>query len=258
MKTILDNATLQQEVWFKTWFDSAYYHKLYQARDDQEASRFIDALISFLQPAAGAHMLDLACGNGRHSKHLAQKGFVVTGLDLARSSIRDAKKWETPILQFRQHDMRQPFGTNCYDYIFNFFTSFGYFKDDGENNTVVSNIAAALKNNGVVLFDYLNVAHAEKGLVPVEEKGLDGTLYHINRWSTDAFFYKRIAVHDAGMRQPLEYVEKVAKFTVTDFERFFAQHSLQSEQVFGDYNLNPYDTENSKRLIILARKKKAF
>lgn len=258
MKPTLDNATLQQEVWFKTWFDSAYYHKLYQNRDEQEASRFIDVLVSFLQPAYGCQMLDLACGSGRHSKHLAQKGFNVTGLDLALSSIRDAKNWETPTLQFHQHDMREPFGTNRYDYIFNFFTSFGYFKNDGENNTVVSNIASALKKNGVVLFDYLNVAYAEKCLVPVEEKGLDGTLYHINRWSTDAFFYKRIAVQNAGMTQSQEYVEKVAKFTISDFERFFAPHNLQTEQVFGDYDLSAYDSESSKRLIILARKKKVF
>lgn len=254
MKPVIDKATLQQEVWFKTWFDSAYYHKLYQDRNDHEASHFIDALISFLQPAYDSEMLDLACGSGRHSKQLAQKGFDVIGLDLALSSIRLAKQWETPTLRFRQHDMRKPFGSNCFDYIFNFFTSFGYFNDGRENYTVVGNIASALKKNGIVLFDYLNIAYAEKKLVPVEEKEIDGTVYHINRWSTDAFLYKRIAVQDAGMAQPLEYVEKVARFTLQDFKWFFAAYQLQVIKVFGDYDLNVYQPEHSKRLIILAKK----
>src|SRR5215217_4687634 len=253
MKTI-DTTILQQEAWFKTWFDSAYYHKLYQNRNNQEASSFIDSLLDYLQPAPGSRMLDLACGNGRHSKHLAQYGFNVTGLDLALSSIRDAKKWETPRLKFGQQDMRKPFGTDCYDYIFNFFTSFGYFKDEYENKIVVGNITNALKKNGYVLFDYLNLAYAERNVVPVEEKEIDGTVYHINRWSTDRFIYKRIAVHDAGLAQPLEYIEKVARFSLADFERFFATNHLQTVEVFGDYDLNVYDAAQSKRLIILAKK----
>jgi SAM-dependent methyltransferase len=231
---------------------------LYKARNDREAAAFIDALVAFLQPAAGARMLDLACGNGRHSKHLAQMGFRVTGLDLAFSSIHEAQKWQSPTLQFRRHDMRTPFGTDGYDYIFNFFTSFGYFKDDSENNAVIKNITRALKQDGFVLFDYLNVPYAEKNLVPVEEKEIDGTLYHINRWCTERFFYKRIAVYDAGSTQPLEYVEKVARFTLPDFEDFFALHGLQTVAVFGDYDLNPYNAEYSKRLIVLARKSPAI
>src|SRR5215203_5041601 len=63
--------------WFKTWFDSAYYHKLYQNRNDEEAKEFIDALLTELSPARGSTMLDLGCGAGRHSKYLATKGHAV-------------------------------------------------------------------------------------------------------------------------------------------------------------------------------------
>jgi SAM-dependent methyltransferase len=254
MKTTIDKSLLQQEPWFKTWFDTAYYHKLYQSRNEQEASDFINALLHYLHPAPGSHMLDLACGNGRHSIQLAQKGFKVTGLDLAFSSICVAKKRATTSLQFRQHDMREPFGIACYEYIFNFFTSFGYFENDQENNVVMSNITNALKQHGFVLFDYLNVAYTEKNLIPVEEKELDGTLYHINRWSTDSFIYKRIAINEPGLQRPLEYIEKVARFSLCDFERFFSVHALQTVQVFGGYDLSPYNANHSKRLIILAQK----
>jgi SAM-dependent methyltransferase len=254
MKNILNNPMLQQETWFKTWFDNAHYHKLYHNRNDREAAAFIDALLDYLQPPAGSRMLDLACGNGRHSKYLSQKGFRVTGLDLALSSICAAKTCESPTLAFRQHDMRHPFGKDRYHYIFNFFTSFGYFESEAENNTVVQNISRALQPNGYVLFDYLNVEFAEKNRVAVEETEIDGTVYHTNRWSTDAFLYKRISIQEAGRVRPLEYIEKVARFTVKDFERFFALQGLQTVALFGDYNLNRYQVKHSRRLIVLAQK----
>jgi SAM-dependent methyltransferase len=250
----IDTTTPQQNTWFKAWFDSGYYHKLYKKHNDREASAFINVLLPYLHPAPNSRMLDLGCGKGRHSKYLAQKGFDVTGLDLALSSIREAKKSETPGLQFHRHDMRDRFGTACYDYIFSFFTSFGYFKDWEENNLVVANMAAALKGNGSLLLDYINIPYVEKNLVAAEEKKIDGTLYRINRWSTNTFIYKQIAVFSPGLPQPLEYVEKVARFFTHDFKCLFAAHGMKVVQFFGDYDLSAYHADYSKRLIVLAKK----
>ena len=74
-------CVMASQPWFKDWFNSPYYHQPYFNRDEQEAAVFIDKLIERLHPAAMARMLDVACGKGRHSIHLAQKGFDVTGID---------------------------------------------------------------------------------------------------------------------------------------------------------------------------------
>src|SRR4026208_1793194 len=89
--------------WFKSWFDSSFYHQLYAHRSETEAQRFMDNLIPLLEPSTRAKMLDLGCGAGRHSKYLASKGFSVTGLDLAGSSIRQAQQSSGDDLQFYQH-----------------------------------------------------------------------------------------------------------------------------------------------------------
>ena len=47
--------------WFSSWFDSKYYHILYQHRDDSEAHFFINNLIKKYKPKAKDTMLDLAC-----------------------------------------------------------------------------------------------------------------------------------------------------------------------------------------------------
>jgi len=57
----------KNEDWFKTWFDTKYYHSLYEHRDDNEAVYFIERLIEHLNLNRGADVMDLACGKGRHS-----------------------------------------------------------------------------------------------------------------------------------------------------------------------------------------------
>ena len=59
-------------------------------------------------------------------------------------------------------------------------------------------------------------------------------------------FFKRIVIED-GAGKPLEYVERVAKFTLADFERMFALHDLSIEEVHGDYRLSPYNPLTSPR-----------
>ena len=114
--------------WFKTWFNSKYYHQLYRHRDGKEAQCFIDALLNELSPPQNSSMLDAGCGSGRHSKYLASKGFNVTGFDLALSSIMEATKYAKENLHFYQHDMRLPFGKEKFDYIFNFLPRLAILK----------------------------------------------------------------------------------------------------------------------------------
>jgi SAM-dependent methyltransferase len=240
--------------WFASWFDSPHYHKLYGYRDDAEAARFVDALIDRLRPAPAADLLDLGCGAGRHARHLASKGFRVTGVDLAAGSIAEARRFERPGLRFARHDMRVPFGRQAFDVVFNFFTSFGYFDEPTEHAQVVSNIAGSLRCGGRLVLDYLNVHAAEARQTPAETKAIDGVIYGLTRWSDTRHFYKRIEITETPGSQPLVYVEKVAKFTLPDFRVMFARQGLTIEDVYGDYGLTPYDASGSPRLILVARR----
>ncbi|MFT4943871.1 MAG: 2-polyprenyl-3-methyl-5-hydroxy-6-metoxy-1,4-benzoquinol methylase, partial [Flavobacteriales bacterium] len=80
--------------WYASWFDSPYYHILYKDRDDSEAADFMRRLTHYLELDTDAKILDLACGKGRHSRHLSTLGYDVTGVDLSEESINYAKKFE--------------------------------------------------------------------------------------------------------------------------------------------------------------------
>lgn len=254
---------MAEKEWYKDWFNSSFYHKLYFERDEKEAEAFIKRLIGHLQPAPDCRMLDVACGKGRHSKILASLGFDVTGIDLSADSIAFAKQFvrhpadsfgEKENLSFYVHDMRLPFWINYFDYAFNFFTSFGYFKTRREHDDAIRTIAKSLKPGGIFVIDYLNVHYAEKNLVHDEIKKIGNTTYDIHRWDDEAHFYKKITVTDASLKEPIIHTEKVAKFSLGDFTDMLSYQGMQVQEVFGDYQLNKYDIKNTPRLIIVAKR----
>jgi SAM-dependent methyltransferase len=243
-----------QMTWFKDWFNSPYYHQLYFNRDDNEAAAFINKLIGHLKPAPASRMLDVACGKGRHSILLAEKGFDVTGIDLSDDSINEALLSQSDSLHFYKHDMRLPFWINYFDYAFNFFTSFGYFKTRREHDNAVRTIAQSIKKDGTFVMDYLNVHYAEDHLVHQSEKKIDDVNFIITKWYDETHFYKKIVVEDEELNEPLIYTEKVAKFSLGDFTEMFAYQGLQIQEVFGDYDFGNYDVKRSQRMVMIAKK----
>jgi SAM-dependent methyltransferase len=182
-------------------------------------------------------------------------GFDVTGIDLSEPFIKDAKQYETGNLHFYLHDMRMPYRMNYFDYAFNFFTSFGYFRTMREHGNAVRTVAQSLKKGGIFVIDYLNVHYTEEHLVQTEVKIIGSVTFNIKRWHDDSHFFKQIQIEDdayPGRRQV--YTEKVAKFSPGAFTDLLAYQGLQVNHIFGDYALDAYDIRQSPRMIIVAEK----
>jgi len=245
---------MSAQEWYKDWFNSPFYHKLYFERDEREAQQFIENLLRHLQPAPGSRLLDVACGRGRHSKFIASKGFDVTGIDISSASIQFAKQFETENLHFYQHDMRLPAWINYFNYAFNFFTSFGYFYTRREHDDAIRTLAQSLKPSGMIMIDYLNVHYVEDRLVHNEVKMIEDTRYEIHRWQDEDHFFKKIIIADPELEKPMEFNERVSKFSLGDFTDMFSYQKMQVVEVFGDYALSRYDMRKTPRMIVLAKK----
>ncbi len=245
---------MSENTWYKDWFNSPFYHKLYFERDEKEALAFIHNLINHLHPKPASHILDVACGKGRHSKVLAAMGYRVTGIDISPDSIAYAKQFENENLDFFVHDMRLPFWGNYFDFAFNFFTSFGYFKTAREHDDTIRTISQSLKPGGCFVIDYLNVHFAEGHLKPEEKKIIGQTEYAIHRWQDEKHFYKKISVTDPSLNAPFTFTEKVAKFSLGNFTEMLSFQRLQIREVFGDYQFNPYNITTTPRMVIIAQK----
>ena len=234
--------------WYASWFNNPNYHILYKDRDYDEASSFMRSLTTFLKLPEKAKILDLACGKGRHSKHLATLNYNVTGVDLSPESIKAAKKHESSNLKFEVHDMCEPF-PDTFDAVFNLFTSFGYFETEEDNQRTINAIKRELNVNGYGVIDFLNVNYVAENLVPVEEKIVDGITFNLTREIKDNYIIKKIKFNDTNGFN--EFEEKVRALTLDDFKTYFKKAGLNLKYTFGDYSLNPFNISTSKRLILI-------
>ncbi len=242
---------MQKKEWFATWFDTKYYHILYQDRDDNEAQLFMKNLIAFLKLKRNSKILDLACGRGRHSVYLNSLGFKVKGVDLSKNSIKYAKKFKKKGLKFKVHDMRKPFKKK-YHAIFNLFTSFGYFNDDKTNIQVLTNIKNGLKKNGIAVIDFMNIETVTKNLTPKETVIKDNISFHITREVIHNKIIKNIRFQVEN--QDFHFTEQVQCLTLDTIKNYISKADLKLNHTFGDYKLNAFDVNTSNRLILVVSK----
>lgn len=241
-----------KESWFVSWFDSDYYHSLYSNRDETEARDFIVKLCEVLSPSSQSKVLDLACGKGRHTRTLASLDLDVCGLDLSENSIAFAKQFEKDNLRFDRHDMREVFMESHFDYIFNFFTSFGYFDTEEDHYLAISSIAKNLKAGGVFVMDYLNSEFVATNLVRENKKTIDGIEFSLKRKCENGYFVKDIYIRDGA--ENFHFQEKVRSFDLSDFELMLGDAGLELTKTYGDYDLSVFSPKSSTRLILQAQK----
>ena len=192
--------------WYSSWFDTPFYHILYKDRDDKEAQSFMDALTYYLNISQNSTILDLACGKGRHSLYLNSIGYDVTGLDLSKQSISEAKQKENGRLCFDVHDMSKPYFKQ-FDTVFNLFTSFGYFDCDEDNLNTIKAIKANLKPNGIGVIDFMNIDVVKNSLKQDDIKTVNGIDFYLKRSVKNGYIVKDIAFNFKG--QDFNFYERV-------------------------------------------------
>jgi SAM-dependent methyltransferase len=236
--------------WYSNWFDSKYYHLLYSNRTEDEAEYFLGNLCQVLDIKPNSEVLDLACGRGRHARFLNKFGLNVTGLDLSPSSISFAKNFENENLHFEIADMRYFKLAGSFDWIFNLFTSFGYFDTKEENLMVLERMAFHMKPGGKILIDFFDLDCVKLNLVQHEIIQRGDILFDINRSVTNEFVIKTISLTDNN--ECFQFEERVQALSKIDFLAMFEVAGLRLLRTFGDYNLNPHQAGVSPRMILLA------
>ena len=109
-----------------------------------------------LELETGDEVLDVACGHGRIANRLAERGARVTGLDADPFFLAQARETRSDAV-FVEGDMRSlPFADATFDAALLWFTSLGYFDDDG-NRTVLRELRRVLRPGGRAAVDFQNL-----------------------------------------------------------------------------------------------------
>jgi SAM-dependent methyltransferase len=239
--------------WFESWFDTPYYHQLYNNRDYTEAESFITKLTADLQLPQNSRIIDLACGKGRHSVFLNQLGYDVLGLDLSRHSIEFDKQFENKTLKFSVHDMRSPIDADPVDAVFNLFTSFGYFDRENDDQKVFQSVYDILKPGGFFVLDYLNEEYVRKNIIPESVIKRDHIEFRISKKIEGRHIVKDIRFEADGKSH--HFFEKVKLHTLEAINSYASDCGFERIKIWGDYQLNEFEKETSLRCINLFKKK---
>ena len=241
--------------WYKDWFNSENYLRVYSHRDQTEAERLVELLTRTVNLKSQASVLDMACGAGRHAITFAKMGFKVTAVDLSDRLISEANKSaneEGVELDFVLSDILEFETDKKFDLAVNLFTSIGYFEKDDENYAVIKKANDLLNHGGYFVLDYFNKDFLLKNLIPTSVFSENGLKITQNRSIEGRRIVKKIRVDKSGSSK--EFYESVRLYSCDELSKYIENAGFKIVKQYGDYLGNNYEVESSPRLIIFAVK----
>jgi len=245
--------------WHETFFAEDWL-RIARSIPEEHADLQTDFMVSALELQPGAHMLDIACGHGRHSIRLARRGFRVTGLDSSAESLDAAHEVAEAgglELDFREGDMRElPFPDGSFDAVINIFTAFGYFEDEEGDACVIGEAARVLRPGGSFLLDTVNPPGLfQRYRDRVWETLDDGAVLFLQEHEYDVLAGRNRArwtlVLPDGTRRELTHSIRV--YTAPELDRLLRAAGLEIATAWGDFEGGEL-TRESWRLILRADK----
>lgn len=250
----------QPAPWYETFFGrdylDVYGHQLTDERAAKEVA-FAERALA-LQP--GQALLDLCCGQGRHSLPLARRGLRVTSFDLSREyldMVAAAARAEGLAVEAVRGDMRSIPFSGHFDAVINMFSSFGYLESEAEDAKVLAAVSNALKPGGLALMDLLNREWVMANYVPNDwHVGDDGTVYLEHREVDLAGSRNHVtftAIAADGSRRAIGG-HHFRLYTLTEVIGLLQTAGLAFERAYGGFDGEPYGIA-TRRMIVVAAKK---
>jgi SAM-dependent methyltransferase len=220
-----------------------------------DSPRETDEILALVGRSGGA-VLDLACGPARISALLAQRGFAVTGVDrspflLARAKERAGRLGVT--LELVHSDMRDFLRPDSFDVVLNLFTSFGYFRDDDDNQCVLNNVHTNLHAGGVFVLDAGGKEILARIFNPSACEDIPGGLFIQRRSAVGAWSRMEnewIILRD-GVQRSFHIDHWI--YSGREISQMLARAGFADVRVYGDYSGSPYGPQ-AKRLVAVATK----
>ncbi len=241
--------------WFKDWFNTEEYLDVYRHRNEDDAKKLVDLILSKVNISHGSKVLDMACGAGRHSIIFAQYGFKVTAVDLSEKLIKVAKKTaaESNVnVNFIESDLREFAISEKFDLIVNLFTSFGYFEKDIENIKIIKTAFNHLKENGFFILDFFNQGYVEKNLKQKSVDIIPGGLITQERRIENSRIKKLITINKYDVEQ--KFIESVRMFKPEELISAVVSAGFKVYEILGDFDGNTFNFSSSPRVILIVQK----
>lgn len=180
---VTDLEEFVRKDWWKKIFNAFYLKTDGDVVQDQKITSYeVDVFSKILDLRPEQHILDLCCGQGRHSIEFAKRGFdKIQGLDRSRYLIQKARanaKKEGLICRFHEGDARKiSFPPDNFDKIMILGNSFGYFESINDDFIVLKEAYRVLKPWGSILIDLTDGEYLKHNFQPRSWEWIDKNLF---------------------------------------------------------------------------------
>jgi len=215
-----------QPDWWRRIFNSIYLKTDGDVVDDQKITvKEVDSFSEILRLSPEDNILDLCCGQGRHSLELARREVNnLEGLDRSRHLIQKAKaqaKKEGLNVKFREGDARKlPYLPDAFDLVMLLGNSFGYFETVQDDMRVLKEIFKVLKPWGRLLIDVADGKYLRENFQPRSWEWIDKKHFVCRERSLSLDKQRLIS------REVVNHIEKGVIVDQFYGERIYTQDSL--------------------------------
>ena len=122
----------------------------------------VDQLLGLAEFPQDCTLLDVGCGQGRHSIELARRGYHVTGIDASLTNIEKARtKAGDTNVEFKQWDARKRLPGVAFDCAICLYDVIGSYRTLEENTDIIRQLANKLHKGGRAVISVMNMAHIQ-------------------------------------------------------------------------------------------------
>ena len=249
--------------WYRDLFGGEYYSRWVMCGATTwdlagETAAQVEFILRSVRLEPGSSILDVACGHGRHSIALAQRGFTVTGVDLSGELLavgRRAAKEAGVDVRWIEADMREP-APGPFDAAISMDTSFGYFADEDDDHAVLDAVKRSLRPGGRFFLDVLaRDAYLDQDQPRFWRELPGGELLLLDRdfdSVTSRLHIDALMVDRDGSRHTEEF--DIRLYTQTELRHMLRRAGFTVRQVWGGFNGAPPGPRRS-RLLLLSESK---
>jgi ubiquinone/menaquinone biosynthesis C-methylase UbiE len=149
------------------------YDLFYEKKPYRQEAAFVHTLLQKYQQIETKNILELACGTGNHSLHLAKYNYSILATDNNKSMLRIAQRKLSSLsnVKVKYMDMlnfskfKKPF-----DAVLCLFDSIGYVKSNENITNVLTNVNKYLKKKGLFIFEFWNAGAMLRSYEPFRVK----------------------------------------------------------------------------------------
>ncbi|MBI9103534.1 MAG: class I SAM-dependent methyltransferase [Spirochaetales bacterium] len=244
--------------WQEDWFWDAYRPLMFDPDRMEDTPLEVDRILALTGLKAGDRFLDSCCGFGRHALEMARRGIIVTGVDRQEDYIleaKDAARKEGLDAAFVNQNTLSYRNPGAFDGAMNFFTSFGYFEDEEEEEQAVRNVYDSLKPGGFFLIDIQGKELLARNFkerdwferngykIFLEYKIVDAWTKLENRWM--------FIPMGGGKLTEISFTHRI--YSALELASLLGRCGFEEVELYGSLLGTPYD-DKAERLIAVGRK----